>query len=657
MAIKAETIAQFGGFGNLIPKSENEHFRSFGFARSANGMSASRKTAILTQGNPTLFTQSDYSALDKILAFADGYGRPYSSGGGAQSMMFALTERGEIWQSLVGVVTPELVYDYHRNGSHFSAGGIGGLIVDQKNRLLAVGQRYLGVFDPSVSETGITFTATNGSNALVATSGSFTAGMVDKLIRVFMPSGGIHYYRLNNYTDATHMSIYSTFTGTTGSYSCYVLMSWTERFKDFGGNITSTTEGSDIIFPTETYEDTVLIGRRNKIVTLNTVTDTATTDASPSFTLPDGFDILAIHKGANGVLIASNFQRKGMLVLWDNFSDRSIAPWIPLNDRLVSCCKYNGGWLVITTREIFYTNGYSLTPLINSFLDSKTFVFQASLFPQSSVVIENDLYISLGVSYNGKRRCGIHKIDLETKLAEYVPRHDMEAYNERTTCFFYGAGNGTGRVYVGSYASWDYITVDSVQAVSCLVTNPVGRGDNWKHAEALKVDLGISQTYYSPTAQFSFTISLKVAPLRKQMQNYGQLKVAMTEYNKITVNETINGYQAKVGDLVEFYGGVNAGLCRNILSKTGEGTATAVWTLDRALPYLDTNTSNLFFTTPFQLVKVKTYTNISEMPEVWFDIKNKIKAKKFMLRIDIEDATAPIELKPMLFVYDDLGVL
>ena len=55
--------------------------------------------------------------------------------------------------------------------------------------------------------------------------------------------------------------------------------------------------------------------------------------------MPTGFDCLAIHRGSNGILMGFNFQGKGYLVLWDNYSDRAIAPWIPLNDRLISSVK------------------------------------------------------------------------------------------------------------------------------------------------------------------------------------------------------------------------------------------------------------------------------------------------------------------------------
>lgn len=658
MTVKAETIEQFGGFGNLIPKTENEHFRSCGFVPSANGMVAGRNTYSLTTGRPTHYTQTDFANFDPVNAFADGYGRDEGSVAGSNSYTFALTDGGEIWQSLSGVVTPELVYPANKNGSHFASGGIGGMIVDQKKRLLFAGQRYLGMFDPAVSDASGSATFTNGATTISGASGdAFVSGDVGKFLRVAITGGTVHYYRISAYTSGTAVTLASAITATTGTYSYIIMRSWTEQWKDFGANFLVNSEGNSAYTPTETYEDTVLFGRGSNITSLNTLTDTVTTDASPAFNMPEGFDCLAIHKGSNGILIASNFQRKGVLILWDNYSDRSIAPWINLGDRIISVCKYNGGWIVITTREIVYTNGYSVTPLIDSFLDSSVSIYASNLHTQTSFVIENDLYCTLGFSYySGKRRAGVYKINLTSKLAHYLPRADMNQYDEKTTALFYGGGNGSGRVYIGTVNSWDAVTYDTQPTVATFITSPVGKGENWKYAEALKVNLGISNTHYDRENTFSFKIIAKIAPMTKQITNYGALKVAMTDLNKITVNESTY-YSPEVGEEVEFVAGTNAGYCRKIVSKTGGGTATAVWTLDRDLPTLDTNTSNIFFVYPFRQIAVKTYTDISEMPEVYFNIKNKVKGKKFLIKIDLEGMTVPVELRTMLFMYDDLGVL
>ena len=149
-----------------------------------------------------------------------------------------------------------------------------------------------------------------------------------------------YFYRISSYTDANNITLNSNFALATGSYNVEIFRGWVDRWKDFGSDLSgSNADGYDQYIPCEVYEDTVLFGRKNNITSLSTVTDTVTTDASPAFTMPTGFDCLAIHRGSNGILMGFNFQGKGYLVLWDNYSDRAIAPWIPLNDRLISLCK------------------------------------------------------------------------------------------------------------------------------------------------------------------------------------------------------------------------------------------------------------------------------------------------------------------------------
>ena len=64
--------------------------------------------------------------------------------------------------------------------------------------------------------------------------------------------------------------------------------------------------------------------------------------------------------------------------------------------------------------------------------------------------------------------------------------------------------------------------------------------------------------------------------------------------------------------------------------------------------------------TPFQLVKRKTISvTDGEIDEIIFDVKNKIKSNKFMLKVDVEDNTSAtlLEMEEPIFIYEDKGVL
>lgn len=650
--LKAEIISQFEGFGNNIQAKLAEHFRSSGCSKSANGITANKYLySWYNSSITTLYPQ--YTILQNVILWATGFGRSIDSSAGSSSMTFAMDDTGKIFQSENGTTTPQLLYDLNKNNSLINTGGAG-MIVDQKKRLQIIGKRYLQMFDPTVTDVAGSLSVTNGSNAVSASTGIFTVGMVGKLIRFYVGST-YYYYKIATRVDASNITVSGTIGFATGTYSALVLDSFSIQWKDFGSDITTNSEGINMCFPTDSYEDTILIGRGNNVVSLNIVTDTITTDASPAFNLPTGFDILAIHKGANGVLIGSNFKRKGVVLLWDNFSDRSIAPWIDLPDRLISMCKYNGGWILITSREIFYTDGYTLTSLTKFFLDTNKTVFTATVIPQTSFVTEGQLYFIGGYTASGKRRAGLYTMDIKTKLLEFYPRANLDQYNDKIKSIFYDAGNGNGILFAGTTTGIDYLLNDTEPPVATYITSPIGKGENYKHAHSLKVNLGISPQNSDKQSPFTFTIVAKIAGTEKQMFNVGVVKTTMANTTHVVVNESTY-HVASVGDEIEFLDGESAGYSRNILSITGSGTATATYTLDRAVP-VAVSANYHFFITSFKLIKAKTYTNVSEIPEIYFDIKNKIKSKKFLVKFDIEGANVPIEIRPFLFVYEDLGII
>lgn len=642
--LKQELIKQYDGFGNKRPQTRGEHFRSMGFSLSANGMSASRYQNAYYGSSDLDNVFPQFTTLGSVYAFAFGKARGLTSITGSEDNSFLLTTQGYIMSQINGVATPLLQYPANVDRTHFGNTPTG-LIADQKNRLLYVGDQYLGRFDPTVSDATMTISVTNGSVGVTKTAGTdFDSGMVNKMMRIV--SGSTYYYhRIATYSSATNVNLHSLITLPTGSYTAYVLSSWDDRWKDFGSSVTGNV-------PTETYEDTVLFGRGNNITTLNITTDTITTDASPAFNLPSGFSIEHIHKGTNGILIGCNFQSKGVVMLWDNFSDRSIAQWIDLPDKLLSVSKYGGNWILITTREIFITNGYSLTSLKDKFLDSELNQISMTEIPQNSLVIEDDLYFPMNYSGQGKRRAGLYKMNLTSKLFEYYPRANLDQYNLRTHSISYVVS--LGRLYTGCTNSLDIVS-SSNPTNAVFITNPVGEGETKKIAKQIKINVREILTNFDVDGTKSFKIIAKIYPMKKQMLRYAQVKTLQTLANKIVVDETLFR-PAVVGEEVEFLEDNNAGYSRNITAITGGGTATATYTLDRDLPALSASSDNINITS-FELIKVKTYTTAEELEEVLFDIKNAPKGRHFMIKIEFEDLTIPLELPPISFIYEDLGII
>lgn len=644
--LKQEIIKQYDGFGNKRPQTRGEHFRSMGFSKSLNGMSATQYQSQYYDSADLVSIFPQFSTLGSIYAFAFGKGRDLTSiTGSTQDHSYFLTSQGLIMSQVNGSSTPLLKYPIDIDRTHFGNTPTG-LIADQKNRLLYVGDRYLGYFNPATSDATMTISVTNGSAGITKTAGtSFDSGMVNKIIRIANGSQ-YHYYRIQTYSSATNVNLYSIVTLPTGSYTAYVLSSWEDRWKDFGTSVTG-------VVPCETYEDTVLFGRANNITTLNITTDTITTDASPAFNLPSGFSIEHIHKGSNGILIGCNFQTKGVVMLWDNFSDRSIAPWIDLPDRLLSVSKYGGNWLLITTREVYVTNGYSLTSIKSSFLNSELDQLTMTMIPQSSVVIEDDLYFPMNFSNRGKRRAGLYKMNLTSKLFEYYPRENLDQYTSNNHSIFYTVN--LGRLYTGCTNSLDIVTKSQNPTNAVFITNPVGEGETKKVAKQIKLSLREVLTESGVDTTKSFTIIAKIYSMKNQMTRYAQVKTTQTLANKIVVDETIFR-PAVVGEEVEFLQSNNAGYSRNITAISGGGTNTATYTLDRDLPALSASSDNIAITS-FELIKAKTYTTSEDLEEILFDIKNSPKGRHFMIKIEFENLTIPVELPPIAFLYDDLGII
>lgn len=637
MAIKAETINQFDGFGSDIGrKTFGEYHRSHNMRKGTEGLVADRYLS-------NSYSQSDYAGISDVKLFARGQGRGYTTFPEVLGNYVFAGDAGnnQIYQSYVGIFSWENVYKLMNNNWFGS-----GMIVDQKKRLLLPGWRYLAMFDPAVSNyTTGTISLTNGSATVTGSGTTFIAGDVGKVLRVV---GENTFYRISSYSSATSVTLASNYTGTTGSGKTYVIYrAWTDQWKDF------TTEISSLVTPTDVYEDTVLFGRANNITSLNTLTDTVTTDSSPAFDMPTGFECVSISANTTGILLSFNFQGKGVLVLWDNYSDRSIAPWIRLDDQVIQVAKVSDGWLVVTTKAIYKTNGYSYNIFSSEFLDTSIGTLGDGTF-SNAVVIGNSLYIAMNSSSRGKRRSGLYIMNLDTKLFEYFPvasgiQTDLIKaifYNPEFANILFACGTSIQSLITGSTTSTKY---------HHYVTSPIGQGENMKYAEALKIPIGIAKDYIANNLTKSFTIQAKINKLDRQLYETKQIKTTATVANQITVNESTYP-EAEVGDEVEFLDGANASTTFNITSISGGGTATAVYTLDRDMPNLPVANANII-TSGFKLIDTKTYTDIGDIPNIYFNIKNRYKAKKFMIKITIFGATVPIEIKPFQFIYDDTGLL
>lgn len=646
MAIQSQTVAQYAGFGNDEQKLAAEYYYGKGVRASGQG---------LTFGSylSPFFTSSDFAGLGGVLRMDRGkslaaYGGIFTVNTAGTYLLLGDSGNNNIYQAFAGVFTPEHVYRVV-NQNWFGAG----MKVDQKERLLYSGWQYLGMMDSTVLNyrTG-TVAVTNGSGAVVGTGTTFAAGDVGKTLRIDGDTGTTSFYAITAFTDATHITI-GTYGGTTGSGKGYTIFrSWSDKWKDFGSSITNMADGSAFLSPIEIYESTVLIGRRNNICSLDVTTDTITTDASPAFDMPAGYDNIGISANTNGLLMAFNHSGRGTLVLWDNYSDRSIAPWIPLDDLILGIQRYSSGWIVMTARAVFYTNGYSIQPFLEQFLETSFNQFSGvtqAAFP----VIGEDLYFGMSGGLT-RLRGGLYRLNLKTKLAEFIGNLSETLYSVGVNTVFYEPS--FNRIYVsgtGGVSSLQETSINSSKSFY-YISSDVGVGENPKIAEQIR--LPIQLTHFRNTKQaITFTIEARINNLDRQLHNFGQVKSNAADTTHMTVDET-TWPPAQIGDLVEFVSGSNAGLLRGITAISAGGTNAAIYTLDSALT-ANPATSDNFVWTGFKPIEKKVVTAAPELFDLYFGIKNKYRGKHFKVMFIVTAATAAIETLPFEFQYDDMGIL
>lgn len=625
--------------------SLGEYFMSQNMSRTLTGFGLRWNISSKANSNTT-------SGLGKQLWFTQ-IGRLT----GTNTDVFSLNDNNYIWKSELGLFTWALAYRPAVSG----AGQ--GLLGDQKNRLLYATYRYLGMYDGGDNYTTGSVSVTNGSNAVVGSGTSWTADMVNK--RIIISSQATTWYRVAAVADTTHLTLTANFTGATASGLTHAIyVGWhdgdanttngstTWNAKDFGADISPTDTPTQL----EIFEDVVLILRKNKVCRLNS-DDSFNAEASPAFEMPDKFIGRSISANKNGILMGFNFNSRGVLVLWDNYSTRSIAPWIWLNATVQAIIPYGSNWIVITSREVLLTNGYSTEniayPLDNIFNNT-----DFNVLPQGAIIIKDWLIISNGQGRLSRGRTGIQVLNLKTKMWEYSP-FLKEQYGTEAGAIFNDSALSTHLSFRAATTSYTHIASLTAggQLPAIYVTPPMGEGTNQKSAQGVKVEMGIDTTNATASNAFTFTIEVRLCNMKRPLFGYAQAKVLQTVSTELTVNGSTFPY-AQVGDEVMIGQGVNVGEVRTITAITGKGTSTEVWTLDSALASM--TEQNVFLVlSPFQKVGTKTLTNPTELNDILFPVKNSIAGSKYLVKVIISNVSGNSnpEIRSVSLIYDDLGTL
>jgi hypothetical protein len=638
--IQVEPIQNFNGFGSgrtLLTSAQTqvgtpgEYFYSQGMTRSQFGIVPNWSIAkvkdnvdLTTLQLINFFTQGQFSSTNYVWAF-DTQGNVYRSTAGLGDWTLHYKPSGSV----------------HGNGIFF----------DQKNRLLVATDRYLAKNENGASYTTGTVALTNGSANVVGSGTTFNAGMVGQQFQI---TGETAFYTILSFTDATHITLSTNYTGTTGSGKTYTIYTgWTEQWKDFGASY----ETSDYR-QMDAYEDWVVISNLNAIALLNVTDDSFNNIA---LNLPAGYVVRTVRAGRTGILIGLNFNNKGAVLLWDAYSNRSIAPWIWFNANIKAVIPTDSGWYVITSRGIYLTDGYSRTSVLDSMPDGRKnrSSILTNVIPQGVELIENYLvFWGTNSNYN-RQRSGLWLFNLTSKLFEFAPVSNGVTYgvsggaiffdNNNTTHLSYSTGNPAKR-FIGRLDN-------SNPSRAILITELLGlTSPNEKVAEGVKLILGLN-TQQTETATKTFDASVKIANLRRNLWSYVQTNNASATANVLNINGTIFSYYATIGDEVTILDGVNAGQVRHITAITNQGLSNEQWTLDSAFSSTTESGVNISVS-PFKLVRKYSLSSITELKELYFDVQNRIKGKQYLVKILLENMASnlELELKGGQFIYDDLGV-
>lgn len=642
--LKTTTVAQFDGFGNLKQKSLGEYFRGKGVSKGANGISFNKYVFETKDGN-------NNSIPARTFAYAKGLGGvTFSKNNVGEYLYMRTTNDSRIFQSFQGSFAPEEIMNFTTMNFVLN----GGIIGDPKGRLIACGERYLALCDTSVPNyvTG-SIQVTNGSGAVVGTGTTFTAGMVGKKLRVDGDSGTSSFYTITVFTDATHITISPTYGGTGGSGKSYIIFSsWTEQWKDFGTAITQTSTGTVIPMVMDNYESTVIFGRGNLITTLDTNTDTITTDASPAFTMPSGYTCKKVSCNKAGVLFWFDSFDGSTLVLWDNQSIRSVAPWIKMKDQVLEVMKYGSGWIVTTTRSVYFTDGYSLQILVDTFLDSE--ISKISGF--TGEVVNNFMYFCINSNNLTKQRDGFYRMDLKSGLIEYWGTFNGSSFGNSTFYQVFYVPLQNFFVFSDSL-HLNKVAFDSISstAVSTYITNPVVKSSTKKVAKKVSVPIAQTSTYYSTNTE-GFTLDCYISPVTRQQSFQFGVNTNSVDLSTLQIT-TANSPTIQVGECIEVIGSNNGGLVRYVTAVAPSGANTII-TLNAPLTNLAT-TSDRFEYTPFQWIGTYTVTPAQaiEMKSLMYTVKKEIVGKTYMIKLVASAMSTPLEVLPIDFIYDDLGII
>lgn len=521
-----------------------------------------------------------------------------------------------------------------------------GVVWDGKH-LYYVGNEYLGRAQPWASDASSsagTVAVTNGSTTVTGTGTAFSVLHNGGRIRI----AGV-WYTVSTVSGATGLTLTTSYAGATASglaYTVFAATYWDDEWQDFGAARTSYLNFQPFV-----YEGDIIVPRQTELARYNATDGSFNDQASNLLDLPDGFYYRAGAGNTTGVLLAVEPITGGTsyLILWDNRSTRSIAPWIPLRTKVQAIRPYDSGWIVVTQRQILYTNGYSVR-VLSSGIDDKLDGDSFAVEPNGVEVVEDRVIIANQVGGYTRRRSGLYVYDIRENSYDYIAPLN-HSYGVTPSAVFLDASNTINFSVATAEPGRTHLATltEAAPSRASVITKPVAQNGNGKYLGAVKLDMAVA----SGAETVSGTIAVKVAAINRRLWGIQKAKTAGSNTSTIVVDGTALS-DVQRGDEITVMQGVNAGLTRHISAISGAGTATETWTLDSALS--GAIEANCYVSvSPFQKVAGKAVSGASELREMYFDARNRYEGKKWLVKVCFEDMTVPVELLEVAVIAQDQG--
>jgi hypothetical protein len=579
----------------------------------------------------TLASSSTLTGLADVKSYSDIVLDIFGSAGtGPTNAIAAQDSNGVIYVRNMGSDTWSV---YYKPGHTASATGIHW----DGRYFYYMGTEKIGRADMSnltyVYDTGGTVSVTNGSATVTGSGTNFnSAAQNNKRIRI-----GTDFYTISSVASATSLTLTTNYTGATASGVAYQAFgSWDDNWQDAGAALTGYLN-----FQPFSYQGDIVFPRQGRISRYNFTDDSFNADSSGLFTAPSGYYWRCGSGGQNGILLGLEPIRGGAsyLVLWDNRSIRSVAPWIPLTSTVQSIEPYNGGWIVVTQREIIFTNGYSARVLSEGF-DTKLGESSFAVIPNGLKVVDDRAIICNAIGGYTKKRSGVYVYDIKENAYEYIAPLGGHTYDVTPLAVYMDMNKAINVSYSTLIPARKYLTKLSDEAAprGYVITKPIALDGNAKYLGAVKADFAIVEGADSITG----TITASVAPLNRRVWGVQKAKTAGADTTHIVVNGTLLN-DVQVGDEITVMEGVNAGTTRHVTAISGAGTATETWTLDSALSVAIEADAHISVT-PFQKVAEKTVTAATELRDMLFNSQNRYKGKQYLVKLGFSGLTVPVEV-------------